>query len=155
MGRGGGEEGPPPFLAQKIMRIQGVWYCGAFVLAFFPFYLERAMWHKTWVDYLVACSTNLLGLLNAVVFIRPRFAKFRSDHPDESISSSLRHSVLRTTPSTAGAGGTVLVRTGEQQEVASVHSQDNDAEQQVELRPLEDFLSPIVAGDKAPNHDKI
>ena len=92
-------EGIPGRNLARAMRIQGVWFCGVFVLAFLPYTIkERFYDFSTAWHYVVSCSVNLIGFLNALVFIRPRIAKFQRDYPEESLLSSWRHTIFRTTP---------------------------------------------------------
>ena len=85
------------------MRLQGLWYSGAFLFTFFPLMLYF-IWNIDAFYLLVLFTFNLLGFTNAVIYIRPRFLKFRRDYPDVCISSSIWHSIARTRP--AAAGGT-------------------------------------------------
>ena len=93
------QAGRPGRNLANAMRVQGIWYCAVFVLTFLPFTIKKKFYvfSSTW-NYIVACSTNLIGFLNAVVFIRPRFVKMRRDYPRESFLSSLRHTISRTVP---------------------------------------------------------
>ena len=43
-------------------------------------------------------TIDMLGFTNAVVYIRPRFLKFRRDYPTIGIASSLWHTLVRTRP---------------------------------------------------------
>ena len=63
-----------------------------------------------WLRFLATTAINVLGFTNAVIYIRPRFLKFRKDFPAVSISSSVWHTLARTGPprcpsSTTGRGG--------------------------------------------------
>ena len=46
-------------------------------------------------------TIDMLGFTNAVIYIRPRFLKFRRDYPTIGIASSLWHTLVRTRPTPA------------------------------------------------------
>jgi hypothetical protein len=85
----------------NMIRMQGLWYSVAFFLSFFPLMLYF-IWKIT-AFYLLAFFTfNLIGFTNAVIYIRPRFLKFRRDHPTVGIGSSIWHTIARTRPAPGG-----------------------------------------------------
>jgi hypothetical protein len=85
------------------MKSQGLWYSGAFLFTFFPLML-RFIWHIDAIHVLVSFTFHLIGFTNAVIYIRPRFLKFRRDYPAVGIGSSISHTITRTRP--AATGGT-------------------------------------------------
>ena len=93
------------------MRNQGLWYSGAYLFSFAPLVLKELIPNDaSWLQFLATTTINVLGFTNAVIYIRPRFLKFRKDFPAISISSSLWHTLARTGPprcpgSTTGRGG--------------------------------------------------
>jgi hypothetical protein len=83
------------------MRSQGLWYSGAFLFTFFPLLLHF-IWHIDAIHVLVLLTFPLIGFTNAVIYIRPRFLKFRRDYPAVGIGSSMWHTIARTRPAIGG-----------------------------------------------------
>jgi cytochrome bd-type quinol oxidase subunit 2 len=79
------------------MRSQGLWYSGAFLFSFFPlivsYFLESYI-----VAVFSALALNSLGFTNALIYVRPRFLKFRRDYPNVGIVSSIWQTLFRTLP---------------------------------------------------------
>lgn len=83
------------------MRSQGLWYSGAFLFTFSPlavnYYWDDYIWDQ-YIMKLLVLSVNSLGFTNAVIYIRPRFVKFRRENPNVGLASSIRHTLVRSRP---------------------------------------------------------
>ena len=78
------------------MKAQGMWYSGAYLISFSPILLSTFI-HAYWVALLMV-TADMLGFTNAVIYIRPRFLKFRRDYPSIGIVSSIWQTLVRSTP---------------------------------------------------------
>jgi hypothetical protein len=86
------------------MRSQGLWYSGAFLFTFFPQFL-LLMGITRWAELLfVSLPFNLIGFNNSVIYVRPRFLKFRRLYPNIGVVSSVWHTLARTRPALARRG---------------------------------------------------
>ena len=77
------------------MGSQGIWYSGAYLFSFSPLSLFY-FWDPYFIHVLVNLSIYSIGFTNAVIYIRPRFLKFRRDYPNAGIASSLWHTLARS-----------------------------------------------------------
>ena len=78
-----------------VMRAQGLWYSGAFLISFSPIMLS-AFIDTNWLGAVMTVTIDMLGFTNAVIYIRPRFLTFRRDYPNIGIASSLWHTLVRS-----------------------------------------------------------
>jgi hypothetical protein len=79
------------------MRSQGLWYSGAFIFTWSPQFL--VVLGIKWVALLfVTLPLNLMGFTNAVIYVRPRFLKFRRLYPNIGLALSIWHTLARTRP---------------------------------------------------------
>lgn len=91
-----------PFLRRNLsntMRSQGLWYSGAFLVSFFPISVYYTFFFDPyWLLIIVSLTANMVGFFNAVIYVRPRFVKFRRDNSHIGFISSVWYTLLRTSP---------------------------------------------------------
>ena len=91
----------------NMMKNQGIWYSGAYLFSFAPFAFVRVFfplrldnftvgWSIAWSLCIFALSA--IGLTNAVIYVRPRYIKFRQDHPNVGLVMSIWYTLGRTHP---------------------------------------------------------
>ena len=85
------------------MRSQGLWYSGAFLFSFLPEALSSFVENYSFHIF-VAFTVNMLGFSNALVYVRPRFLKFRRDYPNVGIWASCWYVLCRTHSSRISSG---------------------------------------------------
>jgi hypothetical protein len=78
-----------------VMRAQGLWYSGAFLISFSPIMLS-AFIDTNWLGAVMTVTIDMLGFTNAVIYIRPRFLTFRRNYPNIGIASSLWYTLVRS-----------------------------------------------------------
>jgi hypothetical protein len=74
---------------------QGIWYVGAMYITYFFPTVNRATQAFAGVTsfpllFLHAISVPIQGFCNFLVYIRPRFIKYRSDHPETTVWGTLK-----------------------------------------------------------------
>ena len=79
------------------MRSQGLWYSGAFLFTFFPIFLYF-LWPVQPIYFFVLITFHLIGFTNAVIYVRPRFLKFRRDHRNIGATLSIWYTLTRKRP---------------------------------------------------------
>ena len=87
------------------MRSQGLWYSGAFLFSFLPEALSSFS-DNYYFHIFVALTVNMIGFSNALIYVRPRFLKFRRDYPNVRIILSFWHVLCRTRPRRMSGCGT-------------------------------------------------
>ena len=83
----------------RTMRSQGLWYSGAFLFTFFPVGL-LSLWQIEILIYLALVAARFIGFTNAVIYVRPKFLKFRRDHRNIGVVSSIWYTLTRKSPAT-------------------------------------------------------
>jgi hypothetical protein len=83
------------------MRSQGLWYSGAFLFTFFPVMLF-SLWKNYYSHMIYSLTFQLIGFTNAVIYVRPRFIKFRRDFPSVGVTLSIWFTLVRKRPATSG-----------------------------------------------------
>ena len=78
--------------------IQGLWYSGAFLFTFVPPMIFVLWWQNYWANLIGLFTFHLMGFTNAVIYVRPRFLKFRRDFPSLDIGLSLWCTLVRKRP---------------------------------------------------------
>ena len=84
----------------NMMKNQGFWYSAAFVLAFLPYYIydfAKPEW-RMFLYFSLFCL-HALGFINAFIYVRPRFVRFRRENSNVGVVSSVWHTLARSRPS--------------------------------------------------------
>ena len=79
------------------MRSQGLWYSGAFLFTFLLIMLFF-VWTNYFTQIFSFLTLYLIGFTNAVIYVRPRFIKFRQDFPSLGVTSSIWYTLVRKQP---------------------------------------------------------
>jgi hypothetical protein len=79
------------------MRSQGLWYSGAFLFTFSPTFLYY-LWQSQSIRSLTLLPFRLLGFANAVIYVRPKFHKFRRDYRSIGVALSIWYTLTRRRP---------------------------------------------------------
>ena len=80
------------------MRSQGLWYSGAFLFFTFLPIMLFFLWQNFFAHILYILTFQLIGFTNAVIYVRPRFIKFRRDFPSSGVASSIWYTLVRKQP---------------------------------------------------------
>jgi hypothetical protein len=89
------------------MKAQGIWYSAAYCLFALPYctveLIERSKPGSTpfWFLGVQTFTLNIVGVFNAIIYVRPRFLKFRGEHPDQNAVKCVIYTMLRTAPPSA------------------------------------------------------
>ena len=81
----------------RMLREQGLWYSGAFIVTFIPPTIFT-LWETYWTHFFCVVTFHLVGFTNALIYIRPRFIRFRRDFPALGCGSSLWYTLTRKNP---------------------------------------------------------
>jgi hypothetical protein len=104
----------------QTMKAQGLWYSGAYLISFLPVLLASFI-KQYWLGVMMV-TIDMLGFTNAVIYIRPRFLKFRRNCPDIGIGSSLWHTLVRTRPTPSPTRRISIPRFGEEESPTSIRT---------------------------------
>ena len=123
-------------LLSRTMRSQGLWYSGAFLFTFFPTAF-CFLWQKESLQPFVLITLHLIGFTNAVIYIRPRFIKFRRHYQNVGVASSIWYTLVRKRPASSGGGGNIDTR-----------SMVSSASPRVVLERLSSGMTSLMTGVK-------
>ena len=95
----------------NMMKNQGLWYSAAFFLTFLPNVINmlivkgkgEPLW---WYQNLTVFCLHSIGFINMIIYVRPRYVKFRRDNPNVGILSSVWHTLARSRPDRGRDGST-------------------------------------------------
>ena len=101
----------------NMMKNQGLWYSAAFLLAFLP--NTVGLFRRTdtapnwWYLNTSFFFLHSVGFINMIIYIRPRYVKFRRDYPDVGVISSLWHTFARTRPAAQDRDMTTILESSQ------------------------------------------
>ena len=84
----------------RAMRSQELWYSGAYLFTCFPLGLQFVFEIEAIVSVSLV-SFQLIGFTNDVIYVRPKFLKFRRDHRNIGVVSSIWYTLTRKSPPAA------------------------------------------------------
>ena len=131
-----------------MLREQGLWYSGAFIITFIPPTIFT-FWETYWTHLLCVVTFHLIGFTNAVIYIRPRFIRIRRDFPSLGCGPSLWYTLARKRPrpptSAANTGNETTM-------ISSAVTEPDVVLQQNQQQSVTSSLGPLPASPLGEEH---